>query len=475
MSVNNIDAIKPRSIAQTISYSTGFGLSNLSTSAVITLLLLYYTGVTGISPWWYALAQTIYAIYNAINDPLVGFLTDKNYPKMLRFGKRFPWIVIGILGMALTMQLIYSVPQALYNNDVAIFFWLLISLCLFDTFYSLYFVNHNALGPILFRTEDNRRKLGSIITLMTTILLIVGMVLPIVLADSSDPSSFNRFILIAGILTILVGGLVLPGVKENKTITKVLTENSDKQQEEEKHFFKYLVYAIKQKNFMLVIMALLFFQVFTNAAIGSMPFFVMNVLGYSNTDPMLQMLLTEFAFIFISIPIWTKITKKRGFNWVFVTSGLIVAVVSLALLFTQDLLQSTIVCAFLGFGMAGFMNLQSPMITNAIDELTVKIGHRKEGVFFGIRTFFERFSLVIGSLIVAVVRSITHFNPQDTATFTDSALFGIRIEMIGIGALLLIIAMLLFKKLYDLDTEKMKVVREKLSIIDNIPTNRMED
>ena len=96
MSTNNIDSIKPRTTAQTFSYSTGFGLNNLSTGAVTTLLLLYYTGVTGISPWWYAFAQTVYAIYNAINDPLVGFLTDKNRPKMLKLGgKRFPAVKLG--------------------------------------------------------------------------------------------------------------------------------------------------------------------------------------------------------------------------------------------------------------------------------------------------------------------------------------------------------------------------------------------
>jgi GPH family glycoside/pentoside/hexuronide:cation symporter len=465
MSTNNIDNIKPRNTLQTFSYSTGFGLNNLTSGAVITLLLLYYTGVTGISPWWYALAQTIYAIYNAINDPLVGFLTDKNRPKMLKMGgKRFPWILIGILGMALTMQLIYTVPHAMYNNDLAIFFWLLISLCLFDTFYSLFYVNHNALGPILFRTDDSLRKLGVINTLMITIMMIVGMILPIALADKSDPSSFNSFVLIMGVLTIIVGGLVLPGVKENETITKVLVDAADAS--EDQNFIKYLLTAVKQKNYMLLILVFLFFQVFTNTAVGSLPFFVINVLGFESEDPMMQILLVEFALIFLSIPVWNWIIKKRSFNWSFVTSTLVMAIASLTLLFAQDLTQTTIIFAFLGFAVGGFMSLQAPLINNVMDEMTVTLGERKEGVFFGIQKFFERFSLVVGGFIVAVVRSVTHFDPQDPATFTQSALFGIRVEMIGVGALLLIIAILIFKKYFDLTPAKMETVREQLALID---------
>jgi GPH family glycoside/pentoside/hexuronide:cation symporter len=260
--------------------------------------------------------------------------------------------------------------------------------------------------------------------------------------------------------------LVLPGVKESKAVTKVLTDAAD--QGEDQHFMKYLLFAVKQKNYMLVIMAFLFFQVFTNTAVGSMPFFVMNVLGFESEDPMMQMLLAEFALVFISIPVWSKIIKKHGFNWAFVASGVIVAAASLSLLFAQDLLQSTIIFALLGFAVGGFIALQSPMINNVVDELTVKLGQRKEGIFFGIHKFFERFSLVIGGFIVAIVRSVTHFDPQNPATFTDAALFGIRIEMVGVGALLLIVALLVFRKFFDLTPEKMEKVREELAVIDGI-------
>ena len=100
------------------------------------------------------------------------------------------------------------------------------------------------------------------------------------------------------------------------------------------------------------------------------------------------------------------------------------------------------------------------------NELSVVIGGRKEGIFTGIQLFFSRFSYVFQGYIVAIVRSITAFDPTNPATFTPAALFGIRVEMIGVGAILLLITILFFARYYDLDQEKMKVIREKLAVID---------
>lgn len=455
---------KSPSVWKTLSFSTGLGLANLTGSSIATLLLLYYTAVTGISPWWYALAQTLYAVYNAINDPLVGYLTDKNRPGMLRFGKRFPWIVIGIVGAVVMMQLIYNVPQGFYKNDVVLFFWLLLSLCLFDTFYSIFYVNYMSLSPVTFRTENDRRRLGISNTFASTLMLIFGMILPIVLADKDDPSTFGTFIMISGLLTLVFGAVLLPSVRETPELTKTLVETAEKQKDG--NFFGFLWKAVKQKNFMLVVILFLFFNVYTNTAVASMPFFVMNVLGFESEDPMMQMLLTEFAFIFLSLPIWNMVIKRRGFKQTAVIAVTFLCLVSAALMVVPDLLSSTIVFGLLGCAVSGFMALQAPLFNDVLDELSVAIGGHKEGVFTGIQIFFSRFSYVFQGLIVAIVRSLTAFDPTNPETFTPTALFGIRVEMIGVGALLLLVVILLFAKFYNLDQAQMKVIREQLAVID---------
>ena len=458
VSTKNTEQIKPVSNLRALSFSLGSGVTNMAYSAAATVLLLYYTAVVGLDAWWFALAQTIYAVYNAVNDIIVGYISDRMRVKPNKFNRRFPLIAIGAIGMAGSVALIYAVPSFLFGNNLGAFFWMLISLCLFDTFYTLYSVNNMALFPVLFPEPKSRRRLGMFQAVVSTTFLLAGMAYPSLIVDRNNPDTFIKFVVLSGISVIVLFALQLPSLRMKQ-------DNFDPPQKAAKgefvQFFKDLWFAIKQKNFLALVIMFVLFQTFTGTAIASLAFYLEFIIG-TGLDKMMTLIMIEFAFLYISLPFWNKIISKKGFSKTFFISMLLVAVASFALLFTQNIVQTMIVFGVFGIFIGGETALEAPIFADVMDELTVKFGERKHAMYAGLRVFFQRASLIFQSVIVAIVRSITKFDPSATTTVTDGMKFGIRMEMIGCAAILLVIGCFVFKKMYDLDENKMTAIRNEI-------------
>ena len=88
-----------------------FGICDLGGNAFFTLigfsLLIYLTDVVKMDPLLAGLAIAIGRVWDAVTDPLVGFLSDKTKS---RWGRRKPYIFIGAILMFFAMVLLWSKP-----------------------------------------------------------------------------------------------------------------------------------------------------------------------------------------------------------------------------------------------------------------------------------------------------------------------------------------------------------------------------
>jgi len=79
----------------------------------------------------------------------------------------------------------------------------------------------------------------------------------------------------------------------------------------------------------------------------------------------------------------------------------------------------------------------------------------------GIRNFFIRTSVMIQSFIIAIIHTITLYNPINTS-HQDNALIGIRIIQGLIPFVVCIVGALIFYKWFDLKGNKKQEVTRKL-------------
>jgi GPH family glycoside/pentoside/hexuronide:cation symporter len=141
--------------------------------------LAFYQTVVGLDIWLVVLAMIIFTVYDGVNNPIIGFLVDRNFRFTRKWGRRFPWIVLGVIPWTFSIYLLFSVPNTMdvSTNPWAVFGWLLLSLVLLDTFGTLVNINFKALQIEKFRSEYERQRFTKYYVPIDIIAILLGMYL----------------------------------------------------------------------------------------------------------------------------------------------------------------------------------------------------------------------------------------------------------------------------------------------------------
>ena len=190
-----------------VSYGMAPFLANVSLASYNLLVLYYYNVELGLSIALVGLSFVIYAIWNMINDPLVGFLTDKPMRWSKKYGLRAPWIFVSGILLIASYYLLYAVPDVgdVKSNPWPLFWYMVIMTCVFDTFFSIFYCHYLGGFGNIFRNKDDRRK-GSMT--MGLVAILSGIFIRVVIIAQvivyGDPASFVRAALMTAILGLFV-------------------------------------------------------------------------------------------------------------------------------------------------------------------------------------------------------------------------------------------------------------------------------
>ena len=135
-----------------------FSIGDLSTSIPLAILmffqLFFLTDVAGLNPAYAAWAVGIPRIWDAINDPLFGLVSDRI---RTRWGRRRVLLLFGAVPLGLTFMLMWLVPSLGQAGLVLYYAFVFI---LFDTVFTLVHVGNNALTPEMTSDYDERSSLN---------------------------------------------------------------------------------------------------------------------------------------------------------------------------------------------------------------------------------------------------------------------------------------------------------------------------
>lgn len=129
-------------------------------NTVQTFLVFFYTDTVRLDPGLVGLAFAIsYGVWNAINDPLIGVLSDRT---RTRWGRRIPYIVFGAPLTFLLFVPVWSPPlggRPLTNpSHLDFFFYFAVIIALFDLAYTAVSVTYTALFPEAFEDLEERSR-----------------------------------------------------------------------------------------------------------------------------------------------------------------------------------------------------------------------------------------------------------------------------------------------------------------------------
>jgi GPH family glycoside/pentoside/hexuronide:cation symporter len=465
--IDNAQSPKTRHSKWIFLSNATFQLPSTMVNAVLGgFLLFYYEVVIGLNVWLIVLALTIFTVYNAINDPIIGFLVDRNTRFTRKWGRRFPWIIIGIIPWTLSVYLIFSVPDIDPSaNPWPIVGWLLLTLFLFDTFSTLVHINVGSLRPDLFRTEEERRKFAKYYTPIDILAIILGMLLPALFIDFIPGDKKASYQIMGGmiaIVSLLFAFLTLPGNREDKII---IDRYFSPDQEKRMSFFKATKEALKLKSFVVFFIFAICYGIAIALIVTNMLYITTFVLKVSAFT---YVIILGFYLLgtFISIPFWLRYIRKINNNKkAFVIAGLAQCAALIPVTFFQGLNDLLIMAFILGVASGGLNTFTSTIIwPSVVDDFVVKTKKSQKGVLLGIWALLIRLVETLDELIFAIVHTITEF---ENDPYSASAIFGIRLLQGIIPAVVLLVGTLVFWKFFPLSQEnilKNKAELERLGL-----------
>ena len=198
-----------------------FGLGTIGRDMLYTMvsmyLLFFLTDILNLPDsvmWWVTGALTVLRIFDAINDPIMGFLVDNTHS---RYGKFKPWIVIGgIIGEILTILLFFDFGL----TGAGYVAMLILIYLLWDLTYGANDIAYWSMLPSLSLDQKEREKIGSFARICANIGLfsVVVGILPVTNALGGDKRAWQITITAIVIITWAFLCFTVFGVKEDKSI-----------------------------------------------------------------------------------------------------------------------------------------------------------------------------------------------------------------------------------------------------------------
>jgi GPH family glycoside/pentoside/hexuronide:cation symporter len=455
-----------------VSYGVGKFQAEFFSQAFGVLTFLYYETEVNLDLGLTALALIIYSLWNAVNDPLIGFLTEKRAnPFADKYGRRFPWIVVGLFLWVFSFILIFAIPEQVLADQFLLFIWMVLSLCIFDTFYSLWDVNYQSIFPDKFRTESSRAKAAGIATGIGILGIAAGFILPTLFVEYSDPSlmidnslTFVTNSIIFAVIGFFLIFFLLPGVSESSDMIKRYLE--DRKTSESKSFFTELNEAFHKRNFIAWIVLYFFYQAAVVSMTGSVHYIGKYILPGGTSGGTTIIFVALLVGALLGLPLWIKITKRIGSNQktMMITASLMALFalpIGLPAVETAELISIFIFLFGIGFG--GYWMIMTPALADVIDEIVIESGHRNDGIYMGFRAFFGRLAFAVQALSFWAIHLITGFDSTLNAeTMPDLAKLGIHIHMAIVPVILLILGVIIFWKMNTLTPENVKKNKAKL-------------
>ena len=269
----------------------------------------------------------------------------------------------------------------------------------------------------------------------------------------------STFSVIVGFFLFL---LVIPGVYEDKKVRALYEKRKEvKEAQHVESFLKSNIRVVKDRTFMMKAIFFFGYQV-GGVMIQTSALYISSNLLLMGPNAIIFLLGAMLLGSLISTPLWTFFAQRINDNRkMSIYAGIGLFVTFLPMIFIDGLIAWIIALLFFGMGIGGHWYVDPPTMGDVLDDVTVRTGKRQQAIYYGFQSFFIKF----GQTFIAVTIALSHFftgYEEGQAVQQPLALFGIRIHVAIVPAILVLVTLLLFWKYYKLTPDKVKENKAKL-------------
>ncbi len=437
---------------------------------------IYLTDVVGIEPRLASLGALVGIVWDAINDPIIGILSDRVKSKL---GRRRPFLLWFAFPFGLSFVMLWSAPN--WESQVGLLIYVTLAFMLSDTLTTLVTVPFLSLTPELTQDYDERTSLSSfrtvfqLLSAMTVVIAAPMIVDAVIVGGGTQQQGFMTagaiFGMIGSLPLFLIGLFVREKFAATREEQEILSFRESLRLAWENVPFRYAV-GIYMFNWSAVDMIAITFPFFLLYWVAQGNLLVsVNFLGIN--------LALESAFFgvmmlvcVLCVPFWLRFAKRFNKIKAYI-AGMTAWILIEILIFTiqpGEVGYLLFLAALAGIGVSAAYILPDSILPDVIEWDELRTRRRQEGIYYGIRTLTRKLT---GALVIFVTLQILGWSgyqvpPEGVTQFqqSDTAVFMIRMMVSFIGAGILL-GTILLAWTYPLSREKYQRIQRLLAIRKN--------
>ena len=414
----------------------GYGVCDLGGNLYFTViafwLLNYFTDTVGISAALTGIIIMVGRIWDAVTDPLVGYLSDRTKS---RWGRRRPYLLFGSVPLFIAMVVMFTNPNI--ESQTWLFVWGVAVFCLLSTVYTVVNIPYSSLTPELTKDFHEKTSLNGYrfgFAVLGT-LLGAGAALPIVNAFPTRSAGFSAMGMIFGAAMMVTALVTFFSVREP----------AHREEEVREKFFESYRHVLKNGPFRKILFTYAMHILGVTVVSGILVYYYTYVVGDEGQTTIALLFLLVTAMIFI--PVSVVVSKRVGKKLTYGAGMAIVAVCAVVIAFTGDAVGSAYTFALMivaGVGLSTTYAIPWSILPDAIEWDALRSGKRNEGAYYGVWTFTSKIGQAIAIALTGFILDLSGYVPE--VAQVPSAVLGIRIVLGPLAALAFLIAIAILSR-----------------------------
>lgn len=371
--------------------------SMLNSFATAGALTYFYTRWRGLDPGYAALVWLIFGIWNAVNDPLFGYISDRTKSGL---GRRIPYIRFGAPIYTLAFAFFWIVLPNWFSSQAGMFVQMLLILFIFDSLYTAIATSIYVMPYEMAISNKARSSIYVWKILFAVFPLAVPLILvPIIQPGPGDDAAVFQAVMIG--FGIAMGAVIFFS-------TFFYREKHFQQAEKQLDFFSSLKECFKSRSFII-------FEVLSFTVIFVQTNLMQGVLYYFDeiNVPATPIYLALAVGIIAGVITFVRMREKWGIKKSTRLMALIFSLGALVVvLFGNSLIPAMIGMFSFGIGFAGGMYLIPLMNGDVVDIDEHRTGLRREGMYAGINSFITKPAISLSQASFLWILGLFGYDPS---------------------------------------------------------------
>ena len=365
-----------------------------------TYLMKFSTDVLLIAPAVMGMLIAGSRLWDAISDPLVGYLSDNTRS---RHGRRRIWLFYSAIPIGIGLVMMWSPPTGLVNLELVI--WMGVALLVYETASTAFYVPHGALGVELTPNYHERTRLFGYSHMIGAIGMLLGLASLQLMNMADDKREFA--VLLSVSAAVCVSAIIMGS-------TYLLPERTDYQGRGNASILNSFLDVVRNKHARLLLI-MYAIETFGAASVALLvPYLVEYVLPMQVY--MVPLLLVYVIPQFIFTPIWINLSRQYGKKRLWLWSmGMSALFFTSGYFFLQPGEFSYFIWpgAFLLGLAAGGAAVVAPAIKADIIDYDEYLTHeRKEGAYLAVWNLVRKSAASLTVLVTGFVLQFWGFQPN---------------------------------------------------------------